>query len=261
MGTITKALQLLDAFSRQRPEIGLTEFVQIAQRDKATLHRHLSELTENGFLEQNPVTRAYRLGPAILRLSGVREVTHPMRSILSPIVADLSEQTGELAHASLLQGSVLSAVCHTDTKQHRTRVQFDEAEILPLHATSSGLCVLAFSDPGFSRAQLEEPLVAYTNATLTDPDAIKQRLSKIRELGYCLTEKGYDEDVTSLAVPLFGAESKVIGAFAVAFPSLRDSDTKRTQIKTTLMTLAARATERTGGSLPGLYADKWHQDA
>ena len=112
MGTITKALSLLNQFSRQRPEIGLIEMTKITGRDKATVHRHLSELTENGFLEQNAVSRLYRLGPAILRLASVRETNHPIRRILRPIVEEAAETIGELAHFSLLQGDILSPVFH-----------------------------------------------------------------------------------------------------------------------------------------------------
>ena len=90
MGTITKALDLLTHFSAARPEIGLSQFVRLSGRDKATVHRHLTELEANGYLEQNPVSRAYRLGPALLRLAAVREAASPTRDLLRPIVADLA---------------------------------------------------------------------------------------------------------------------------------------------------------------------------
>ncbi|NJO36356.1 MAG: helix-turn-helix domain-containing protein [Rhizobiales bacterium] len=146
MGTITKALDLLNVFSRSNPELGLGDVVRLTGRDKATVHRHLVELQQNGFLEQHPKTRAYRLGPALLRLSGVREATHPFRQLIRPVVTQLADQVGELAHASLLQGTRLSPAFHADPERHGTRVRFDEAEMLPLHATSSGLAVLAFAD-------------------------------------------------------------------------------------------------------------------
>ena len=106
MGTITKALELLNFFSRSRPEIGLGEFVRLSGRDKATVHRHLVELEANGFLDQHPDTRAYRLGPALLRLSGVREITHPVRSVLRPIVTQMADDLGELVHVSLIQAAL-----------------------------------------------------------------------------------------------------------------------------------------------------------
>ena len=100
--------------------------------DKATVHRHLSELEQNGFLEQHPVTRAYRLGPAILRLSAVRETTNPLRSVVRPIILELSNEVGELVHFSLLQGLNLSPVHNADPRIHGTQVFFEEAELLPL---------------------------------------------------------------------------------------------------------------------------------
>ena len=107
MGTVTKALELLDHFSALRSEIGLGDFVRLTGRDKATVHRHLAELEQNGFLEQDAVSRAYRIGPALLRLAAVREAAFPVRRLLRPIVTDLAEAVGELAHATLLQGCLL----------------------------------------------------------------------------------------------------------------------------------------------------------
>ena len=64
MGTITKALTLLNLFSANRTEMGLAEIVRLSGRDKATVHRHLVELQENGFLEQHPVTFSCRRASA-----------------------------------------------------------------------------------------------------------------------------------------------------------------------------------------------------
>ena len=44
MSTIEKALMLLEHFSSNRPEIGLTEFKTRTSIDKGTLHRHLTAL-------------------------------------------------------------------------------------------------------------------------------------------------------------------------------------------------------------------------
>ena len=111
MGTITKALELLNEFSPSRAEIGLVEMARLTGRDKATVHRHLTELEANGFLEQNPSTRAYRLGAAVLRLAALREHSFPTRRLLRPLVTELAEEIGELVHASLLQSDGLSPLC------------------------------------------------------------------------------------------------------------------------------------------------------
>lgn len=250
MGTITKALELLGFFSRKRPEIGLTEFVRLSGRDKATVHRHLVELEENGFVEQHPISRSYRLGPAILRLTAVRETTHPIRSVFRPIVEQLARQTGELCHMSLLQGKSLSPVFHADPQQHGTQVLFDEGEILPLHATSSGLAVLAFSSAEFVDGVLSKPLEAYTDKTYTDRSCIRARIDDVKREGVCRLDQAFDSEVSSMGGPIFGPDGSPIGAIAVAVPTVRVTQEKMSEVRTALDAAIKRATVSIGGVFP-----------
>lgn len=243
MGTISKALHLLTLFGEGRAEIGLAEFARLAKRDKATVHRHLTELMQNGFVEQNGRTRAYRLGPAVLRLAALREATVPMAKLLAPLVQDLAEAVGELVHASLLQAGDLSPLVHADPGRHRLHVLFDPAEVLPLHATASGLTVLAFL-PEDRRAQvLARPLPEHTARTDTDPAELRQRLAQIRLDGHCTTDGTYDAEVASIAAPLFGPAGHILGAIAIAAPRAR---TTPKRLRLFARPLAAAAQEASG---------------
>ena len=110
MRTVDKALTLLDYFSDRRPAIGLSELARLAGMDKATVHRMATALANHGFLEQDPLTKSYRLGAGILRLARLREACFPVEAIIEPILKALSEETGETAHASLLAGMKLATV-------------------------------------------------------------------------------------------------------------------------------------------------------
>lgn len=253
MGTITKALEMLNFFSDSRPQIGLSDFVRLTGRDKATVHRHLVELEQNGFLEQHPGTRAYRLGPAILRLSAVREATYPVRSILRPVVTELAEEVGELVHASVLQGYRLSPVFHHDPMLHGTQVHFDQAEMLPLHATSSGLAVLAYAPEPFRRSILGGDLVAYTERTVTDPATLHVLLDEIHAGGVSRLSGAYDGEVTSQGVPVFGPGGSVTGALSAALPSVRATPGTLDRIAAALRAGAVRATRALGGEMPARY--------
>lgn len=250
MGTISKALEMLNFFSRSRPEIRLGEFVRLSGRDKATVHRHLVELEANGFLEQHPETRAYRLGPAILRLSGVREATNPVRTLLRPIATRLAEEVGELVHVSLLQGEVLSPVFHADPLAHGTQVHFDEAEILPLHATSSGLAVLAFASPKLRKKMLSKKLIAYTTKTLTDPVKLAAIIEEVQRSGLSRLDRAYDEEVTSQAAPIFDDTNEAIGALSVAVPTVRGRPEHLQSISGALIAAARAASRSLGGTYP-----------
>ncbi|TNF17412.1 MAG: IclR family transcriptional regulator [Rhodobacteraceae bacterium] len=250
MGTITKALELLNFFSASRAHIGLSEFVRLSGRDKATVHRHLVELEANGFLEQNPESRAYRLGPALLRLSAVREAALPMRAVVRPIVTDLAQATGELAHASMLQGAMLSPVCAFDPRRHGTQVSFDQSEMLPLHATSSGLAVLAFGPPDLRAAVLAGRLTPYTPDTPTDPDRLRAAIARTRDEGISRLDQAFDREVSSQGAPIFDARGEAMGALSVAVPSVRATPEKRAAIRDHLIAAARQATLSLGGAFP-----------
>ena len=257
MGTITKALKLLNEFTSTRPEIGLSEFKKISNQDKATVYRHLFELQENGFVEQNPNTKNYRLGPAILRLASVRERTFPMHEVVSKWVDDLSRQIGELVHVSLLQGDAMSPLYYADIQIHGTRVYFDQAELLPMHATSSGLVLLAFGSADLLRSALSKPLKNYTDMTITHPDALQEAVAKTRQNGYAFCDQGYEKEVFSIATPIYGKELKIIGTLAVAVPISRQSDEKIAEIVNALKSSSSQISVALGGAIPAEMERIW----
>ena len=250
MGTITKALELLEYFSMARAEIGLGEFVKLTGRDKATLHRHLGELVQNGWLEQDPAKRSYRLGPAVLRLSAVRESTYPTRAILSPIVERLSDELGELAHASLLQGDLLSPICFADPRRHGVQVHFNLSEMLPLHATSSGISVLAFCPEEQRERVLGGKLARFTEHTVTDPAQLRLRIDEARKTGIAGEACVFDPEVASQAVAIYGAQEHPLGALSVSVPTIRATPENTERNKTALINAARDLTRSLGGSYP-----------
>lgn len=142
MGTTSKALSLLGFFSRNQPLIGLSVLSRLSGQNKATTHRLLGELADFGMVEQVGAGREYRLGPQFLRLAALREHNVPMRESASVLLESLANETGETAHISLLHGHALSTLSFAYGAGHGTFVHMEDAEILSLHATSSGLAAL-----------------------------------------------------------------------------------------------------------------------
>lgn len=229
MGTIAKALQLLTHFSSDLPEIGLSQFVQLTGEDKATLHRRLGELKQSGFLHQDDVSRAYRLGPAISRLEIVKETTFPARRAAMDVLRKLNQQVRETVHVSVIQGNQgLSTLAHIDDPSHGIRVYMDTNELLPFHATASGLTVLAFLEQERVEKILKKGLPKYTADTLTNVARVRNLLIDFRREGYSQSKGGFELDVVGLAMPLFDNRDDCAGAIAIAAPSSR-MDSQRIQ--------------------------------
>lgn len=253
MGTTIKALSLLDYFTRARPLIGLSDMARLSSMNKATVHRLMTELATAGFVEQAGTGREYRLGPAVMRLAALRESAVPMREVASQVLHDLSNEVDETAHFSLMRGSKLSTVSYAYSPVHGTRVTMDDAEDLLLHATSSGLAVLAYSSTDLVDQILSEPLEACTSDTLTDPQEIRLRLAQVRESGVAVSVSGFEDDVFSHAAPIFDVNGDVLGAIAVAAPTARVDDVIAERIKESTKTHALRLTRMLGGFPPMTY--------
>lgn len=251
MGTTSKALSLLDLFSQSTQEIGLSELARRSGFNKATVHRLMSDLAAHGFVEQTGTAREYRLGPAVLRLAKLREAAVPMREVVRPMLAELAAETGETAHVSLVQGGELVLFDFAYSQAHGTLVTMGDAPVLALHATSSGLAVLAFSEPAFVDRVLRGKLGAFTAKTRTDPQVIRAALAPVRRDGVAESEGGFEADVHSHAMPLFDVHQRCIGAMAVAAPAARMDDGLRATICAALRRQAPRLTAALGGLMPG----------
>ncbi|MEQ6247579.1 IclR family transcriptional regulator [Sulfitobacter sp. HNIBRBA3233] len=250
MGTTAKALGLLDQFSIERPEIGLSDFHRIVGRDKATVHRYLTELEQVGFVEQNPVTRAYRLGPAVLRLATIRETCFPLQSAVAPVIQAAAGELGELIHFSLLQHDNLAPIAHSDPLRHGTAVVFDPGAVLPLHGTASGIAMLAFGPDDLWQAVEQGPLEDFTGQTPTDRDTLHGLADTARDKGFALANRTFDPDVVSVAMPVFGANGSASGAVAVALPAGRLSDDLLDRAVATLRRIAPVLSQSLGGRMP-----------
>lgn len=260
MGTITKALNLLNHFTELTPSIGLVEMTRLSGQDKATVHRYLTELERNGFLEQDSKTRKYRLGSALLRLSFLREKTFPTSRIISNRVNGLSEELGELVHASLLQGNRLSPLYYKDAGSGGTRVYFDLADMIPFHATASGMAMLAFGDKALVKNALVEPLARYTENTITDPKLLLSRVEIIRSAGFAFSDQGVEIDVSSVAVPFFQDENQATGSIAIAVPITRMNAASKTKFVHALWRTSEAITRELGGSVPAEVKKVWRDE-
>ena len=60
--SVNNALAVLESFSVERPEIGVTELSQALGLGKSTVHRLLTSLASRGYVRKNPDTERYCLG-------------------------------------------------------------------------------------------------------------------------------------------------------------------------------------------------------
>lgn len=223
MQTTDKALSLLRLFNEARPELGLSEFARLAGFDKATTRRFLMALIRNGFVEQNPLSKKYRLGSGILSLARVREETFPVSNLVKPVLQGLVEQTGETAHFSMFSGNELRSIEKVESPRSvRVTVNFSEA--LPLHGTASGIAFLSHQPAETVDRLLTGDLPAYTKNTMTEVREVKKQIQLARQNGVARVDGAFELETCGVAAAIFDWEGYSSGAVAVVTPSSRMTD-------------------------------------
>ncbi|WP_295829654.1 IclR family transcriptional regulator C-terminal domain-containing protein, partial [uncultured Microbacterium sp.] len=113
---------------------------------------------------------------------------------------------------------------------------------LPLHASSSGLVLLAFAPHDLQERVLAAPLARVTADTIVDPAALRRTLAEIRTLGRVIAPGYVDAVSTGVAVPVRDETGAVIAALSAVLP--RDAETQFALVE---LHRAARDTERALG--------------
>ncbi len=257
MSTISKALSLLDLFTEAQPRLGLSDVQRLTGRDKATVHRHLSALEKVGYLEQDTDTRAYRLGPALTRLAGMRARTVPEVEMVRSVIDALSRRAGELVHISRLQRFDLVDVYHAEHHDHPVRVSFDAYGLPPLFATASGKAYLAFSTAAMLDMALDDSRTYQAGSSRPDRETIANELALIAQRGHASNRDTLRLGVSSVAIPVFDSASRPFATCSIAFPSSRGGPAREQELATLLMTAGRDITEAMGGNVPPEVEQIW----
>lgn len=222
MSTVDKAISLLELFSAEEPEIGLSELARRAEFDKATTRRLLVSLADHGLVEQDAITRNYRLGAGLSRLARLREAHFPFLQVALPVVRELALHTSETVHLAEFSRGGLATI-HVEESSKANRVSVAVGQLLPLHATASGIAFLAFSRPEFVNQCLGKSLKAFTAHTLTSRSQVLDAIKTAAQRGYSHGGQGFDEGVSSVAAAILAPDGFAIGTISIASPLARVS--------------------------------------
>ena len=142
-----------------------------------------------------------------------------LREIASPHVERLGEVTGETAYLALREGFQVVFIT-IQPSPRAIRLHTTAGTRMPAHCTSAGKIFLAFDDLRYGSVD-GLVLQRFTPTTLVDHAALSAELKKIKRQGYAVNRGEYREEVSGVAVPVFGANGTVIAATGISGPSDR----------------------------------------
>ncbi|MFR9730225.1 IclR family transcriptional regulator [Saccharopolyspora sp. MS10] len=247
-GATERVADVLLLFTAGPPTLGVSRVSRELGLSKAVVHRILQSLTSRDLIAYDQESREYRLGPAAVALGSRALRESDLRTTALPFLAELRDRLHETVTVSAKAhgGRIyLDQVVGT----HEITMSVELGRPYPLHAGSSGKCILAHSSPDEVERLLAGELAALTPSTPTDPDALRRELDRIRELGYAASAGERQSDAGSVAVPVFGPGG-LVGAVSVCGPRFRVTDEFVAATAPELIETADRVTARLGGIAP-----------
>lgn len=221
IGSVQRAIDILNLFDNQTSELGTTEIARALGLHKSTAASLVSTLAANGFLNQNPETRKYRLGLKLVERAFAMLDQIEIRRIAYPALQQLRDQWNETVNLAILDGpAVVFIERMLGTKALGMRSEVGRRE--PAHSTALGKAILSCYPLADVQAFIATyGLCAVTPKTITSPDQFLAELDKAREQGYAIDDEENEIGGRCVAVPIFDHTGKVIAAVSISAPTAR----------------------------------------
>lgn len=209
---VDRAITLLRLLQDGGGGHGVSELSRKAHLHKSTVHDILHTLCHHRLVEQDPVTRRFRLAAGLLEFGAhVRERLDLRRVARAPL-ADLARACGETVFLGTFDGDRVLIV-DKEESAHDLKITSPVGRRIPACAGAFGKVFLAAMSPAErDRLLKRRPLRAFTARSLTEPAAYERELARVRRDGLALDDEEYLDGVRAAAAPIVDADGRVVGA-------------------------------------------------
>lgn len=239
--SLARGLTVLRAFSKQRPEMTLSEVAGATQLSAATARRCLHTLVDLGYAAKRG--KLFLLRPAVVSFASAYLESMNLEQIVRPYLQEVRDKTGDSSSLAVLSDTEILYLVHVSTNR-MVRVPCTVGTRFPAYPTSLGRALLAFQtkeavDEYFRRARL----VALTEKTITSKSALRNILTHVREERCAAIQDELDYGLVSVAVPIFNVDNQVVAAVNCSTSTARADKHEMTSSRLPALREAARSIE------------------
>lgn len=213
--SVERAAQLLRALADAgHTRVRASDLASAAGLGLSTASRLLATLESLGFVERDPVTSLYRLGPLALRVGGAAANQQPVHREARQVAQSLAARLGLGVNVARRHGDRLVYLINAEGElAPRSFTLLGQTN--PLHATGLGKCLL-LGCPAGERDELLGELTAFTARTITDRGALEAELDEVRARGYAMEVEELALGRACVAAPIRDREGAVVAAISVS---------------------------------------------
>jgi DNA-binding IclR family transcriptional regulator len=224
---LRRDLELLEVLARdeavRRGGLGVTRVADLVGREKTQVSRALASLAEEGLVERDEETLAYRLGWRLYALAA-RTTETRLVAIGGPYLRRLVSQLHETAHLCALRGGDVLTLL-SESPGHAFRGVGWEGVAVAVPFTSAGRVLVSEWEPEVIREWFTPERLSNGPASgLRTVDDLLDEITHIRERGYATVDEEFEVGVVGCSAPVRDFRGRIVAAINIAAPKGRLGD-------------------------------------
>jgi DNA-binding IclR family transcriptional regulator len=218
MSTLETALDILDCFQSNSPELAVTEVARKLGIPKSTASRVLKAMARRGMTEQCQDSKRYLVGPLPLRLGQLYRARTQTLEILAGTVEALAAATGFTGYVGVLEGTDVVILRMTQGR-YPVRIVLEPGYHVPAFATAMGLALLARETDATLRTMLPPVMVHPPTGLRKSRPALLRDLQAVRSRGWAEVSEATFPGIRAVAAAVCGAKEQRAIGFALSYPA------------------------------------------
>jgi IclR family pca regulon transcriptional regulator len=241
LSTLARGLSVLRSFTKERPEMTLSEVAAATELSPAVARRCLHTLVDLGYVGRKG--KRFLLTPEVMGFASAFLESMNLEEVVRPHLQELRDETGDSSSLAVLSGEDILYLVHVSTNR-RFRLVAGFGTRFPAYPTSLGRVLLAYQSPAdidayFAHLETEQ----LTDRTVTAEPALRRILEECHETGFASIQDELDYGIVSVAVPVFDTEGAIVAAINCSTATTRVNQAQMVETRLPLLRETARKIE------------------
>jgi DNA-binding IclR family transcriptional regulator len=215
--SVNRALDILLAFPKYGPEIGLSELARHLNLNKTTAYRILKTLEGQGFISRSPDGRCYRLGIRVFELGTYFQGQLNVRRLSLPHLIEVTDRTHEATFLCMREGNQALCIERVEAKHGNEYFALRVGGRQPLHCGgASRALLLTLTGQEVEEYAAQTGLKPLTPHSITTLDQLKEDIDRTQSQGYAFSNEDVTLGIAAIGAPIRNYSGKVIAALSVS---------------------------------------------
>lgn len=209
---LDRLVRILDSFDANNQSLSVSALARRAEIPKATMYRLLDEMQAHGILARDQNGQV-RLGLRLWELANRSAETRDLRKAALPFMEDINQLLRQNTQLSMLHQDEVLII----ERLSRPGAAINQATVagrMPVHRTSMGMALLAFSRPEIIHDYLEGHRAIMEAA---HPN-FRAEMAEIRRNGFASMDGYIDDETTGVAAPILDDSGYQLAVISVVVP-------------------------------------------